>query len=183
MRGPTWVLARRHGEPQALARARAGRCVGRSGRARGRSHRATAPRGRTCGRGKRSVNAQDLERLDRAARRLARQEFSRPLVLEAGAGTGKTAALVARVAVWTLTRGWERARRQLGAGVAAARLAERVLERVAMITFTDKAAVEMERRVAEAFGALALAVPVPGLPVEELGLAPQALAERATALG
>jgi ATP-dependent helicase/nuclease subunit A len=45
---------------------------------------------------------------DREARRLAQSEFERPLVLEAGAGTGKTAALVARVVVWSLGPGWER---------------------------------------------------------------------------
>ena len=52
----------------------------------------------------------ELARRDAAARLAARTRFDAPLALEAGAGTGKTAALVARVAVWCLTGGWERAR-------------------------------------------------------------------------
>ena len=46
---------------------------------------------------------------DRAARALAQTRFDRPLVLEAGAGTGKTTALVARLLAWCLGPGWERA--------------------------------------------------------------------------
>ena len=37
---------------------------------------------------------------DTEARRVARSTFDRPVVLRAGAGTGKTAALVARVISW-----------------------------------------------------------------------------------
>ena len=43
-----------------------------------------------------SVTA-ELLTADHDARAIAQTEFVRPLVLEAGAGTGKTAALVARV--------------------------------------------------------------------------------------
>ena len=39
----------------------------------------------------------ELRSEDAQARRLAQCEFGAPLVLEAGAGTGKTAALVARI--------------------------------------------------------------------------------------
>ena len=45
---------------------------------------------------------------DGAARRRAVLEFSRPLLLSAGAGTGKTATLVARICHWVLGPGWER---------------------------------------------------------------------------
>ena len=48
--------------------------------------------------------AQDAE-----TRRQAQIEFHRPLVLEAGAGTGKTPTLVARVLAWILGTGWDRA--------------------------------------------------------------------------
>ena len=40
-----------------------------------------------------------LER-DAEARRLAHTEFSIPLIIEAGAGTGKTALLTARAVAW-----------------------------------------------------------------------------------
>ena len=44
---------------------------------------------------------------DAEARRRAVTEFDRPLMLAAGAGTGKTATLVVRVAHWCLGPGWE----------------------------------------------------------------------------
>ena len=50
----------------------------------------------------------ELVRQDAEARRRARTEFERPLVLVAGAGTGKTTALVTRVLAWCLGPGWER---------------------------------------------------------------------------
>jgi ATP-dependent helicase/nuclease subunit A len=129
------------------------------------------------------MSAAELRKLDEQARRLARGDFDRPIVLEAGAGTGKTAALVARVAVWSLTGGWDRARATLGAGAAPARVAERALERVAMITFTDKAAVEMERRIDDALRRIARGEAVKGLPIEETGLSAAVARERATHLG
>ena len=82
---------------------------------------------------------------DAEARRLAQREFERPLVLEAGAGTGKTAVLVARIVAWCLGPGWERARQRASAGVAApdhAALASDTLRRVVAITFTEAAAAE-----------------------------------------
>mgnify|MGYP001828743002 CR=1 FL=1 len=59
-----------------------------------------------------SASPQDLLHADQAARRLAQTEFRSPLVLEAGAGTGKTWTLVARILAWYLGPGWERALRQ-----------------------------------------------------------------------
>jgi ATP-dependent helicase/nuclease subunit A len=84
---------------------------------------------------------------DAAARRRAQTDFEAPLLLEAGAGTGKTAVLVARIVAWCLGPGWERA-----AGPGAARAtAARVLRGVVAITFTDAATAEMARRIADAF--------------------------------
>ncbi len=89
---------------------------------------------------------------DRATRRLAQREFAVPLVVEAGAGTGKTALLVARVVAWCMGEGWTRHATADRTGEAVAR---RVIERVVAITFTDAAAAEMARKIGEAFSNLA----------------------------
>ena len=87
--------------------------------------------------------------LDAEARRLARSCFDRPLIIEAGAGTGKTATLVARIVVWCSGEGWEVARAALvGNGTPVPetdRIAAQVLDGVAAITFTEAAAAEMAR--------------------------------------
>ncbi|MEB2345064.1 MAG: UvrD-helicase domain-containing protein [Deltaproteobacteria bacterium] len=97
---------------------------------------------------------------DDLARRRAQREFLRPLLVEAGAGTGKTSVLVTRVLAWCLGGGWERA-----AGVLAGRrggapepetVAARVLDRIVAITFTEAAAAEMEERIATGLQALAV---------------------------
>ena len=94
---------------------------------------------------------------DAEARRLAQTEFSTPLVIEAGAGTGKTALLVARVVAWCVGPGWAR-HEDRNEPEASAR---KVLERVVAITFTEAAAAEMAERVAQAFSDLAVGtVPV-----------------------
>ncbi|MEP7011905.1 MAG: UvrD-helicase domain-containing protein [Acidobacteriota bacterium] len=95
---------------------------------------------------------------DRSARKKAQTEFERPLVLEAGAGTGKTTTLVARLLAWTLGPGWERAAARLAARAATAgdsareiddeRIAAEVLSGVVAITFTEAAAAEMAHRAA-----------------------------------
>ncbi len=86
---------------------------------------------------------------DARARRIAQRGFATPLVLEAGAGTGKTAVLVARVVAWCLGPGWERNAARL-ADAPEDRVAAETLRRVVAITFTEAAAAEMEARVHDA---------------------------------
>jgi ATP-dependent exoDNAse (exonuclease V) beta subunit len=134
-------------------RAHADRGVGR-GRSAGRP-RSSAPRSRLAAAGGRSVSAPMLDpRADDArSRQLAQTEFARPVAIEAGAGTGKTAILVARVLAWCLGPGWERV---LARDPAAdpLRVAERVLRGVVAITFTEAAAAEMDERIEQALAAL-----------------------------
>ena len=106
--------------------------------------------------------AHDPVRDDELARLFAQTEFRAPLVLEAGAGTGKTTALVARIVVWLLGEGWRRAASQLAPTLppdAAAhdeRVPARVVSRVVAITFTEAAAAEMATRVGDALHRVAL---------------------------
>lgn len=84
---------------------------------------------------------------DRAARRRACVEFDVPLVVVAGAGTGKTTTLVARVATWLVGRGFDEALAREGDPE---RAADRALDGVLAITFTKAAAAEMDARVRSA---------------------------------
>ena len=119
-----------------------------------------------------------LRAADAEARRRSQTSFDRPLVLEAGAGTGKTATLVARIVAWCLGPGWRRAASELaaqqqrsgkGEAAGAERVAARVLDGVVAITFTEAAAAEMASRVAQALAEVERG----GLPK---GLLPEALA-------
>ncbi|MBW2667142.1 MAG: UvrD-helicase domain-containing protein [Deltaproteobacteria bacterium] len=91
---------------------------------------------------------------DTDARRRAQSVYGEPVVVEAGAGTGKTSILVARIVVWSLGEGWERAATRLVADVEGAvggqvpleKVAAEVLGRVAAITFTEAASAEMAHR-------------------------------------
>ncbi len=105
---------------------------------------------------------------DGATRELAQSEFTRPVVVEAGAGTGKTALLVARVAAWCVGAGWQRH----DDGDDRGGIARRVLEGVVAITFTEAAAAEMATRIGEALAGLARGEEpvgwVPGRGLEDL---------------
>jgi ATP-dependent helicase/nuclease subunit A len=129
--------------------------------------------------------AGDWRAQDDKARRLARREFEKPLLLAAGAGSGKTAALVARIAVWCLGPGWDRAVARLPAGAAGAR-AQHVLARCVAVTFTEKAAAEMEDRIGAALAGFAAGRTadevLPGFELAEIGIAPDEAAVRAAAL-
>src|SRR5882724_8558566 len=93
---------------------------------------------------------QILRERDRDARRAAQTRFDLPLVLQAGAGTGKTTTLIGRLLAWTLGEGWERAARRLAERAEKRtgrkshpqtegpdRVAAEVLGRVVAITFTE----------------------------------------------
>lgn len=118
---------------------------------------------------------------DQATRALAQDEFSKPLIVEAGAGTGKTALLVARVAAWCIGAGWER---HLDPESAPEKCAGRVIEGVVAITFTEAAAAEMAHRIGEALSGLARGEnPVGWISGKALeGLDDDEVAVRATAL-
>jgi ATP-dependent helicase/nuclease subunit A len=89
---------------------------------------------------------------DRTSRVVAQREFAAPVVIEAGAGTGKTTLLVARVVAWCVGPGW----RERGKDTDARELVAReVIEGVAAITFTEAAAAEMANRIGVAFAELA----------------------------
>jgi len=89
---------------------------------------------------------------DRATRRRAQCEFSTPMVVEAGAGTGKTALLVARVVAWCMGDGWAL---HADKDRAPEEIARKVIEGVVAITFTEAAAAEMARKIGEALAAFA----------------------------
>lgn len=142
--------------------------------------------------------ADDSRRRDREARQAAQRRFDRPLVLEAGAGTGKTTTLIARLLVWCLGPGWERAvQRQAArkAEQAAAsgpsrrkepdspeRLAADVLGRVVAITFTEAAAAEMAQRASRELGSLARGETPAWLDETHLPASPDERSRRARAL-
>ena len=116
-------------------------------------------------------------RVDAESRYRAQVVFDTPLVLEAGAGTGKTSTLVARVVCWCLGEGWERGgereretvhRRVQSPESVRDRVAADVLSRVSAITFTEAAAAEMAERAGEAFSGLASGELRPGLIEEAL---------------
>jgi ATP-dependent helicase/nuclease subunit A len=133
----------------------------------------------------RQADDASLRQSDQRARELAQREFDRPLVLEAGAGTGKTTALVARVLAWCLGPGWERAEQTASSDDERGRddrIAARVLRGVAAITFTEKAAAEMGERIAASLLAIECGETPIGLLEEILSSDPERQRRRARAL-
>ncbi len=117
---------------------------------------------------------------------LAQREFERPLVLEAGAGTGKTAVLVARIVVWSLGPGWERAeaRERVPAGAPSPdTIAGRVLRGIVAITFTEAAAAEMASRVGRALLEVRRGCLPPGLDASALPESPKREARAEALIG
>ncbi|MBK7643884.1 MAG: UvrD-helicase domain-containing protein [Planctomycetes bacterium] len=105
--------------------------------------------------------------VDAQARRIARTVFDRPVSLAAGAGTGKTATLVARLVTWLVGPGWEDARSSSDSE-SHARIARVALRGSVAITFTEAAAAEMHERLTDALARLAGGDAPTGLPREEL---------------
>ena len=122
------------------------------------------------------------EAADERARLLARTVFDRPLVLEAGAGTGKTTVLVTRAVAWCLGPGWERARAELGEAAHVDAIGARVARGVVAITFTEAAAAEMGTRLSDALREIEVGKPPEWLPVDALPADAAARAPRARAL-
>jgi ATP-dependent helicase/nuclease subunit A len=135
-----------------------------------------------------------LRAADRAARKEAQRRFDRPLILQAGAGTGKTTTLIGRLLAWTLGAGWERVLAERAARPAARpvlrpegeaspeRTAADVLRGVVAITFTEAAAAEMAARAARELGALAAGGALPDWLDPEVFPDPPEVARRARAL-
>jgi len=133
---------------------------------------------------------------DAAARALAQTEFERPLLVEAGAGTGKTTTLTARILAWSLGPGWKKGTARVAEREAAARplatptapdseaVAAEVLSRVVAITFTEAAAAEMASRMGEALAKLAAGDETPPwLLADALPAAPERAARARSLLG
>jgi len=135
-----------------------------------------------------SWDSPDARARDERARKAAQVEYVRPLMLEAGAGTGKTMTLVARVLAWVLGQGWVRAERVLRARahprgeVEPDRIAARVMSGVVAITFTEAAASEMAERVGRSLAAVESGKTPIGLDLALLGLDEPQRRARASAL-
>ncbi|QDU68720.1 UvrD-helicase domain-containing protein [Engelhardtia mirabilis] len=129
------------------------------------------------------LDRDSLRAADAAARVHATTQFDSPIVLQAGAGTGKTATLVARIVAWVTGPGWDCARELLGEVADAGQLARRTLSGVVAITFTEAAASEMSERVGGALAQLAAGERLPiGLHREALIAGDDELRARAAAL-
>ncbi|MEZ5980452.1 MAG: UvrD-helicase domain-containing protein [Planctomycetota bacterium] len=92
-----------------------------------------------------------LREADAESRRVATTRFDVPIALEAGAGTGKTSTLVARLVRWCLGPGWDAA----GDTADPTERARETARGVAAVTFTEAAAAEMAERTALAFAQVA----------------------------
>jgi len=100
------------------------------------------------------MNREKLLARDELGRQRAQEEFVHPIVLEAGAGTGKTATLVARVLAWSLGPGWEQVAAESESDDAEV-IAQGVLRGIVAITFTEASAAEMSTRLGQALSHVA----------------------------
>ena len=124
---------------------------------------------------------------DARARELAVSQFDLPVALVAGAGSGKTATLVARVIVWAMGPGFTAAEQALSAGgfppTRIEQAAANTLDRILAITFTEKATLEMSERITDVLACLARGdAPPPWVPIERLPRDQGARGARARAL-
>ena len=115
---------------------------------------------------------------DRLAREAAVRSFDRHMILEAGAGTGKTTVLVDRALTWYLGAGYEAA--SAGDDADEALRSARVLDGLAALTFSEAAAAEMESRIVAALRDIARGRARPRLAAAKLD--EPALAQRAASL-
>ncbi|MEM7518533.1 MAG: UvrD-helicase domain-containing protein, partial [Planctomycetota bacterium] len=124
----------------------------------------------------------ELYEADQQARDEATRVFEGPFLLEAGAGTGKTATLVARVVSWSIGPGWERAQAALteGSDVTPERIAGRVLDGIVAITFTEAAAAEMATRVDQGLATIEAGETLLGLPADGIDSSSEEVRERAS---
>ncbi len=106
-----------------------------------------------------------LRDADRRARLDAIERFEGHMILEAGAGTGKTTVLVDRVLAWGLGAGYDAALAGGDTpetpGAVSTAPAAKVFEQVAALTFSEAAAAEMEARISGALRELAAGAELP----------------------
>lgn len=108
------------------------------------------------------MNPDESQLVDSDVRLRALSEFERPVLVEAGAGTGKTALLAGRILTWSLGTGWERiSARTSPESPDPAVVARTVLGRVLAVTFTDAAAAEMASRIQGTLEELSRERPLP----------------------
>lgn len=130
-----------------------------------------------------NVNEISEREKDAQARLSAQCDFGHPIILQAGAGTGKTAALVARILMWCMGPGWEKNQASLSMPNAPAEsVAGRTIDRLVAITFTDKAAAEMAGRVVQGLVCLCNGDEVIGFDTTRLEQSSDEIARRAKAL-
>jgi ATP-dependent helicase/nuclease subunit A len=120
----------------------------------------------------------DARTIDATGRRVAQTCFDRPLLVQAGAGTGKTLVLVGRLVAWCMGPGWE----EPETAASPESVAARVLGGVVAITFTEAAAAEMASRVADTLRAVRDGQPPLGFEDAALPEAPAERSRRAGAL-
>ncbi len=123
---------------------------------------------------------------DTRARAEAQTIFEAPFVLEAGAGTGKTTALIARIISWIMGPGWARKEESLRQAstleLSEEDLAASVLDGVVAITFTEAAAAEMETRTGQVLAEIARGATPQFLAEANLPTQPEQRGQRAESL-